>query len=55
MTLRNPLSFYHLRAAYVRWSLRHVEESVKHARDNLKAAEYEAQRLRVELALLEAL
>lgn len=54
-TKRPLFGFYRIRAWYVRWSLGHVEESIKHAKDNLRLAQHEAERLRVELAVLEGL
>lgn len=51
-TRRPIFGFYRLRAWYVRWSLNHVEESITHAEANLRLARHEAERLRVELALL---
>jgi hypothetical protein len=41
-----------IRAAWLRWNLAHVEASIKHTKANLQLAEHEAERLRVELAML---
>ncbi len=56
ISTRRPLfGLSRLRAAYLRYLLRNAELDIEHAERQVKAYRYEAQRIRVELSLLESL
>ena len=48
-----PPKFATLRALYLRWLLAHVEADIQHGEEQARTNRKEAERLRVEISLLE--